>query len=240
MDVTSYLALGRQIALERHMTTIATNLANTGTTAYRAERTRFAQVLDGAAGGRPVAFTRNVALVPDLDPGPVTQTGNPFDLALDGPGYLAFATPNGTRYSRGGRLGLDASGRLVDTRGNALLDTSGSPIALPEGDRAVTIAADGTISGRAGPIARIGVYGFAREEALTRLGSGLYASSESPAPAPATRIAQGALEGSNVQPIHEMTAMLETTRAFESAQRLLETQHELERQAIERSARAPS
>ena len=50
---------------------------------------------------------------------------------------------------------------------------------------------------------------------------------------------QGALEGSNVQPVLEMTAMLASVRAFEGAQRLLEAEHELERQAIERTAVPP-
>jgi flagellar basal-body rod protein FlgF len=45
MDTTSYLALSRQVALQRHLTTVATNLANTGTTAYRAEHTLFESVL---------------------------------------------------------------------------------------------------------------------------------------------------------------------------------------------------
>jgi flagellar basal-body rod protein FlgF len=238
MDVTSYLALSRQTALERRMTATATNLANAGTTAYRAEHTRFAQVLERTGGPQPVAFVQDAALVRDLEPGPVTQTGNPLDLALDGPGYLAFATPEGTRYGRGGRLAVDAAGGLVDADGHALLDDGGSPIVLPPDDRAVTIAGDGTISGRNGPIARIGIHGFAHEEALARVGGGLYAAGESPTPAQSTRVVQGALEGSNVQPVLEMTTMLETARAFEGAQRLLETQHELLRQAIERTVRA--
>ncbi|MEK0085949.1 flagellar basal-body rod protein FlgF [Benzoatithermus flavus] len=238
MDLTSYLALSRQMVLDRHMTVVATNLANAGTTAYRAEHTRFARVLERAGGSRPVAFVQDAALIRDLDPGPVTQTGNPLDLALVGPGYFAFATPEGTRYGRAGRLELDASGRLVDVDGHALLDASGNPIVLPADARPITVASDGTISGRGGPIARIGIHAFAREEALTRIGSGLYESAESPAPAQGARVVQGALEGSNVQPVLEMTTMLETVRAFESAQRLLDTQHELERQAIEKTVRA--
>ena len=47
MDTTSYLALSRQVALQRHMTTIATNLANSSTTAYRAEHTLFEQEVIG-------------------------------------------------------------------------------------------------------------------------------------------------------------------------------------------------
>ena len=59
-------------------------------------------------------------------------------------------------------------------------------------------------------------------------------------PATGTRVVQGALEGSNVQPVLEMTAMMATVRAFEGTQRLLDTEHELQRQAIERIVRVSS
>jgi flagellar basal-body rod protein FlgF len=238
MDTTSYLALGRQVALQRHMTTIANNLANLNTTGYRAERTLFEPLVERAVGGRqPIVFVQDRALVRDLSPGPIDRTGNPRDVALDGPGYLAFATPDGVRYGRAGHLELDASGQLVDAQGHALLDDAGNPIVLPSDDRAVTIAGDGTISGRAGPVARIGVVSFASEQALEPVGGGLHATDQPPVPASGTRVVQGALEGSNVQPVLEMTTMLETVRAFEGASRLLETQHELERQSIERTIR---
>ena len=71
MDTTSYLALSRQITLQRHLATIATNLANTSTTAYRAEHTLFEQVLQRAGGPSRVAFVQDAALVRDLDPGPI-------------------------------------------------------------------------------------------------------------------------------------------------------------------------
>ena len=94
------------------------------------------------------------------------------------------------------------------------------------------------MSGGNGPIARIGVYGFANEQALRRAGDGLFTTTGPATPAEGARIVQGALEGSNVQPVLEMTTMLASVRAFEGAQRLLDTEHELERQAIERAARA--
>jgi flagellar basal-body rod protein FlgF len=86
-------------------------------------------------------------------------------------------------------------------------------------------------------LARLGIVGFAHEQALERVGDGLLAATELPVPASATRVVQKALEGSNVQPVVEMAAMLETVRAFEGTQKLLETEHELERQAIERTIR---
>lgn len=237
MDTTSYLALSRQVALQRHLATIAQNLANANTTGYRAERTLFAQVLERAGEGRRVAFVQDAALVRETAPGPVAATGNPLDLAIEGPGYFAFATPEGPRYGRGGRLAVDASGQLVGPHGHPVLDEGGRPIVLAQGDHDLVVASDGSVSARSGPIGRIGLVAFADERSLERAGDGLYRSAEAPQPATRGRVIQGALEGSNVQPVLEMTAMIETVRAFEGAQRLLDTQHAIDRATIERAVR---
>lgn len=238
MDTTSYIALSRQIALQRHITTIATNIANASTTGYRAGHTLFAEVLQRAGEPRRLAFTRDIALIHDLGPGPVESTGNPLDLAIDGPGYFSFATSNGVRYGRGGRLEVEPAGRLVSMQGHPILDDVGNPVILPPEEHSISVAADGTVSGRAGQVGRIGVVSFANEQALQRVGDGLFATELPPLPTTGARLVQGALEGSNVRPVLEMTAMLETVRAFEAVQRLLETQHELDRRAAERIVRA--
>lgn len=237
MDTTSYLALSRQVALQRHMTTVANNLANATTTGFRAEHTLFGQILERAGAGGPVAFVQDAARVRDLSPGPVTSTGNAFDLAIDGTGYLAFASAEGVRYARAGRLGLDPAGQLVDSAGNPLLDSGGNPIVLAADDHEISIAQDGTVSGRTGALAQIVPVTFPNEQMLEPVGGGLYRTDQAPAPATGARLVQGALEGSNVRPVLEMTSMLETVRAFEGTQRLLDTQHEIERQTIERTIR---
>jgi flagellar basal-body rod protein FlgF len=234
MDTTNYIALSRQVALQRHMATIANNVANAATTGYRAERTLFQPVLERAGEPKRLAFVQDVGLYRNLSPGPIAQTGNRLDLAIDGEGYFAFQTGAGVRYGRAGHLELDAGGQLVDARGNPILDDGGAPVTIPQDDRDLTVGADGTVANRAGPIARLQAVTFANEQALRREGDGLYASGGQ-APQPATgRIAQGALESSNISPVLEMTTMIETVRAFEGTQRLIETRHELERRAIER------
>jgi flagellar basal-body rod protein FlgF len=165
------------------------------------------------------------------------KTGNPLDLAIEGDGYLAFAADGGTRFGRSGRLEVAPDGSLVNSSGRALLDDGGNPILLAADETALAVAADGTLSGRNGAIARIGVLAFANEQALRRAGDGLFTAGEPAVPAANARLVQGALEGSNVQPVMEMTTMLATVRAFEGAQRLLDTEHELERQATERAGR---
>lgn len=233
MDTTSYVALSRQITLRRHMATIANNIANAATTGYRAEHTLFEPVIEAAGEPRQLAFVQDVGLFRDTSPGPIAATGNPLDLAIQGDGYLTFRTPAGERYGRAGHLQLDAEGRLVDASGNPILDEAGAEVTLPPGERGMTVAEDGTIAGSAGPVARLQLVTFGNEQALQREGGGLYRSEAVPRPATG-RFVQGALEGANVAPVLEMTAMLETVRAFQGVQRLIDTQDELDRKAIDR------
>lgn len=233
MDTTAYLALSRQVALMRDLDVIANNMANVTTTGFRGEQTLFETVLRRAGEAPRLAFVQDVGTARDMSQGPMSATGNPLDLAIDGDGWMSFATPAGVRYSRAGHLEIDAAGQVVDAAGNPLLDDGGAPLTVPPGDRDITIAADGTVSNRAGILGRIGLSAFADPRALVPAGGNLWAAEDLPAPSTA-RLAQGMLEGSNVQPILEMTRMIETTRAFEGTQKLIETHHDIERRAIER------
>ena len=175
-------------------------MSYTATSGYRAEHTVFEQMLERVGRGTRVAFVQDVALARDLAPGPIEQTGNPLDVALNGNGYFAFGTADGSRYGRAGQLEIDAEGRLVNAGGAVLLDDSGNPITLPAEERAIAIAGDGTISGRNGPLGRIGVVGFAREQVMRQAGDGLFSAAEPPVPVSDAVVVQGTLEGSNVKP----------------------------------------
>lgn len=233
MDTTAYVALSRQVALMRDMSVIANNVANAATTGFRGEQTLFETVLRRAGEGSRLAFVQDVGTARDMSQGPITATGNPLDLAVDGDGWLAFGTAEGVRYSRAGHLEIDEGGQVVDAAGNPLLDDAGVPLVVPAGDRDLSIAADGTVSNRAGPLGRIGLAAFADPRALVPAGGNLWTAEQPPTPSTA-RLAQGMLEGSNVRPVIEMTRMIETTRAFEGTQKLIETHHDIERRAIER------
>ena len=105
---------------------------------------------------------------------------------------------------------------------------------MPPDAGPLTVAADGTVSSAQGVVGRIGLVEFADAQRLRKTGGGLYRSEAPPARAERSRVVQGMLEGSNVQPILEMTEMMATMRAYQGVQRLLDTHHELQRRAIER------
>jgi flagellar basal-body rod protein FlgF len=175
----------------------------------------------------------------DLGQGPLAPTGNPLDVALDGPGYLAVETVQGTRYTRSGRLQLDGERRIVDANGLPVLGEGDRPIQVPQDAGPVRIAGDGTISTEAGAaLGRLKVVGFERPQAMTELGGGLYATDEAEQASEATRVVQGSIEQSNVQPIVEMTQMTEVLRQYQTTQKLIESEHERQRTAIQRLARA--
>jgi len=233
METTAYIALSRQMVLRQRMDVIANNIANMTTTGFKAESLLLEPAPADAGTRRPLAFVQDIGMMRETAEGAMTPTGNPLDLALEGPGYFVVDTADGLRYTRSGQFQLNPFGELVTAAGDPVLDDGGAPIALPGDAKTVVVAANGTISTDDGPLGRIGVVAFDDEQALRKIGGGLYRTDQLPRPADGTRLVQGTLEGSNVQPILEMTEMMSTTRAYQSTQRMLDGHHELQRRAIE-------
>lgn len=234
METTAYIALSRQMALRRHMDVIANNVANMTASGFKAEALMYEPVVSDAGRGQRLAFVQDVGVARDLRAGPMTSTGNPLDLAIEGPGYFAIDTDHGTRYGRSGQFRLSEFGELVTAAGDAVLDDGGAPLTLPPEAGPIAVAGDGTISSAQGVVGRIGLVEFADEQRLRKVGGGLYRADQPPTSAERSRVVQGMLEGSNVQPILELTEMMATVRAYQGMQRLLDTHHELQRRAIER------
>lgn len=242
MDSTTHVAVSLATAMRRAVDVTANNIANAGTAGFKAERVALAvSAAPAARGGSEFAFDAGSYV--DTRQGALMRTGNPLDVALTGPGWLAFAAPDGrVGYGRGGELALDAEGNLVNTSGARILDAGGAPIALPPDAGPVEIAPDGTISSAdGGPLARIGLFDIPEPDALERIGAGLLAAPAGAAdgarPAEGTTLAQGMIEGSNVEPVLEMVGLMEMQRAYERAVQMIRTHDELARDAVRRAGR---
>lgn len=233
MDTTTYIALSRQVALQRQLEVVANNVANVATTGFKGETLVFETHLERAGEPGRLGFVIDAGVVRDSDDGPITPTGAPLDLALQGPGWLAVQTRNGVRYTRAGAFSLNDVGEVVTASGARLLDEGGTPIALPTDAREIAIAGDGTLSADGEVVGRIRPVEFTGPARLTAEGEGLYLADEAPVASATTRIVQGALEGSTVNGVLEMTRLIQVQRAFETTQKMIETDHELERRAIE-------
>ena len=175
----------------------------------------------------------------DISDGTMIQNGNTHDLAINGSGYFVVETPGGPRYTRQGDFRLDNDGRIVTSEGFALLDTNGRPPAIRPGESRIEVSPQGSITTEGGEVGRIRLVAFENEQALRKLGSGLYESELEPvAVNPATEIRQGMIEGSNVKAVAEVTSMMEILRRYQSAQKMIDSEHELQRRALEQQPRA--
>ncbi len=229
MENTAAIALSRQAVLWRNMDVIANNLANMNTTGYKTERLMFATHLVKSRGGARLtgerhAYVRDIASVRDTREGAIAKTGGPLDLAIRGKGFFVVETDEGERYTRNGRFQLDSKGQLVNQQGHPVLSQGGQPIFFSPADKNIEIAADGTVSTENGEVGRLRVVEFENEQALMQTEAGLFEAAVDPQDVDDPKIIQGALEGSNVQPIIEMTRMINVHRAYSSVSKIIESE----------------
>jgi flagellar basal-body rod protein FlgG len=236
---------GQQTKLD----SIANNLANVGTNGYKRAGVVFEDLMYdslrqvGAASGeqgtlptglqvglgaRVAASTRNFAQ------GNLQATGNHLDVAIKGAGFFQVQLPDGsTAYTRDGSFQLDANGQIVTAAGHALQPG----ITVPPNAQSITIAADGTVSvtlpAQAAPqqVGQLQVASFVNPAGLEPRGQNLFAetaaSGTPTAGTPGTdgigSLMQGYVEGSNVNVVEELVAMIATQRAYELNSKAIQT-----------------
>jgi flagellar basal-body rod protein FlgF len=247
MDSSGYILLSRLSLQDRSTQALAHNMANADTPGFRAMRPVFGQVMVGlrGAGGMPgdssMSFPQDRATWRDMAPGSLQTTGNKLDLAIDGEGFFVIDTPKGERYTRAGRFSIGANGRLVDQEGNAVLNTRNRPIAFSAQDTQIEITKSGTIQSENGEIGRIKLVRFEKPQNLLAEGNRLFdAQNEAPVAVERPKVVQGALEGSNVSPILEMTRLTAEMREFQYASNFTEREGERITNAVERIMRRRS
>ncbi|MBY0337705.1 MAG: flagellar hook basal-body protein [Acetobacteraceae bacterium] len=242
MDSPGYILLSRMTAQLRAQAVTAHNLANAETPGFRQSRPVFAAHVEAQGSGvapqqRRAAFAWDRATWRDAQPGPVTRTGNPLDVAISGEGFFVVETPRGDRYTRAGRFALGPDGRIVDAQGHPVLGDQGRPLAVSPGDTRLEVMGDGTLRSENGVIGRFRVVRFEDGQALRAEGDRLLAAGAEPLPVERPAVVQGAVEGSNVQPILEMTRMMGELREFQMAAQFAEREAERQQSAIDRILR---
>ena len=240
MDLASSIATSRLVAQQRALDVTADNLANANTPGYKAERVQFSDWLSRQSGGttppggNPIAYTQDRATWREQQAGSLTHTGNPLDVAVTGTGYFTVNTANGPRLTRDGRFGLLPSGTIADTAGNPVLDNNGQPIQLAPTDTRITIAGDGTVSSENGQIGKIGVVQPSDSVLLSAEGGTLFRSLAPTAPVTSPALEQGAIEESNVQPVLEVTRMIDGERSFEFMTQFVQAESDRQQNAIQK------
>jgi len=232
MDKALYIAMAGAKHNMMAQTSHSNNLANANTTGFRAD---FAQ-----ARSMPVFYgeghpTRAYALTErpatNFEPGPLKQTGRDLDIAIEGQGFIAVQSPEGTEaYTRAGRLNIDELGMLRTSSGLPVMGNEG-PIALPPLEK-MEIGSDGTLSIVAqgqGPEAMIEIDRIKLvnpdvnemskgEDGLLRLEGNVPALADAQ-----VSLISGALEGSNVNVMDEFTNILSLSRQFEMQLKIMTT-----------------
>jgi flagellar basal-body rod protein FlgF len=242
MDNAMMLALQSQRVLQRRMDVAAANLANAQTAGFKSDFLLLEEVETTAAEStiapETIRFVREVGLMRDMEQGPIAMTGNALDIALEGPGFLMVAGPDGVAYTRDGSLTLNAQGGLVTSDGRAVLDSGGAPIAFDAQGQSPSIGRDGAVRVGGEEVGRLGLAAFERPGALRKIGDNLWVAEGQPSLPFEGVVVQGAIEGSNVRPVVELNRLIEISRAYQSASTLVSNADDLRRRTIERLGRA--
>jgi flagellar basal-body rod protein FlgG len=236
-------------AQTQNLEVIANNIANINTTAFKRSRAEFtdliyqAERLQGVAnrgansvvpeGAQIGLGVRTAAIRPLEIQGSLTNTNNQLDLAVSGRGWFAVTSPGGeTLYTRAGSFSTNATGQIVNTDGYPLVPG----IVVPINTTAVTVSQTGvvsaTIGGQTTPqqVGQLTLSNFVNEPGLMALGNNLFqptaASGQPVTGVPGDpgfgQIHQGYLEASNVDPVSEITNMIQAQRAYEMNSKVVE------------------
>jgi flagellar basal-body rod protein FlgG len=228
-------------AQESLVNTISNNIANVNTTGFKKQRTEFEDLYYQTikeAGARSSASTQYSvgtqigsgakvsAIRKEFTTGDPNITNNPFDIMVQGDGFLGIMMPNGSvQYTRDGSLNVNNQGNIVTKTGYQLFPGFN----VPPGTRNVHIAADGTVEAfmkdqpEPTQLGQIPIFTFINPVGLSNAGGNLYRYTRSSGQAiqnvagtnNAGPIMQGALESSNVTIMNEMTELIKAQRAYE-------------------------
>jgi len=229
-------------AQQMRVETISNNLANMSTTGYNARRAEFADLhyqqltragtinaADGTVLPTGVQLglgVRPSAISVDLAQGPLSATGGDLDLAIEGLGYLEVTLPSGqSAFTRDGALKRSEDGLIVNSEGYPVAPE----VTIPEDARSISINAEGEVfaffqdEAEAQSIGQLNLVGFSNAKGLEAIGSNLFIETEASGPPNVTTagqdglgtLRQGYLEDSSVDPVREITELIEAQRGYE-------------------------
>ncbi len=224
---------------EYRQAVIANNLANVDTPGFKPDRVTFQERLSAAVAQPSLKAGHSVLdrLTGGLFEAPVyTDFSNasfepsqgPLDLAIDGDGFFTLRTREGLRYTRDGRMMMDANGNLVHAAtGAAVIDGRGVPIGLDRDSRdPIEINGLGQLRQGENDAGRLAIVDFADRQALQKIGQNLFSADGVPQIEATGSVRQGMIEDSSVEPMTALVEMIEVTRTYEMNARMLSIQDE--------------
>lgn len=227
-----YTAASGMAAQQERLDALSNDVANENTTGYKHVRVGFTDLIyqqDGPSQVQTGAGAQALTVGRGFEQGSLQQTGQPFDVAIVGPGYLQVRLPTGqTALTRDGALHADAAGNLVTTTGAFLVP----PVRIPRGtdDKDVGIASNGTVTVRGRTVGRINVVDVPAETGLVPAGDSYFLPSAASGPvrvAQGARLEQGSLEGSDVDMAQTMVDMQDSERSYSMASKAIQMQDQI-------------
>lgn len=228
-DQLIYLLMTGMNSVQDRMTAATNNLANVGTTGFKAQQPAFEAVPFYGQGLPNRADVVTQEEQPNFKQGAIQTTGRSLDVAVDGPGWIGVQAPDGTTaYTRDGSLYIAPSGTLETSNGYPVLDQNGNPIVLPALSQ-ITIGSDGTISGVPHGQQPDQIIAYARMDLanpppqnMKRRPDGLFQNGNGQFSVDGSvKLQVGALEGSNVSSVGVMVDMIKNTRMFQMQTQML-------------------
>ena len=228
-----YVAMSGAKQIMEQQASVANNMANVSTPGFRAQIASFRAVPVVGQEAPTRAFVAATTPGADFSHGPLTETGRSLDVAVSGPGWLVVQTPDGGEaYTRVGNLQIGADGQLTTMGGRPVVGDNGA-MTVPPGS-ALTIASNGLVAARdpaSGALTGIAEVGRLKlvnppNADLERGDDGLFRMRAGQQPAQADEavtLVSGAIEGSNVNPVEAMVAMIANARGFEMQMKSLQT-----------------
>ncbi len=242
METTLLIAASRQSVLRRQLSMIANNVANTDTAGFKAQRMMMETFPVRTRGDGPLPVTLNfvedAATMRVTHDGGLSETGSRLDVALRGDGHLVVETADGPRYTRNGRMRVDVEGMLVTEAGDRVMSPTNEPLLIGADTADLTIGRDGTITNRNGVLGRLQVVRFANPSAMQPAAGGMLSATETPQPMADPEVIQGSLEGSNVEPVLELTRLIDVHRAYDRTRKMVEQEDERMKRMIDSFTRS--
>jgi flagellar basal body rod protein FlgG len=214
----------------QQLDTASLNVANANTPGYKAVQLSFALRPDPASGADEPGLDYAAYQRTDFSAGSILRSGGALDVALEGEGFLAVETRQGTAYIRGGSFHLNKLQELVTAAGDRVLGASG-PLTINGAN--IQIGQDGTITVDDANVGQLKVVTFDRPQNLQKQGDGLFSDPGTAGMRVMTnpQVQGQSLEMSNVNAIREMVAMIELQRSFEAYQKIIQTMSDEDRLA---------
>lgn len=261
-----FTALSGAMAQSQRLDTIANNIANSNTAAFKKDNQTFYEYLSAAEKppdviqvprvpasiesfydlqGADRGYVDSSGTYTDFSQGQLKPTGNNLDLALDGRGFFEVLTPQGLRFTRNGQFKIDSNGSLVTKEGYQVLrdgtqDPAQRKITLS--GRNFTVSASGEVYDGGNLVSKISVVDVANPDNLQKVGGSMYAlkanANETPGSAPEAQVQQGFIELSNVNIVDEMTDMISASRTFEAAQKAMKAYDQMDEKLVNQVPKA--